>query len=509
MNCKLSIINYQLSISLLITLLFALPLKAQVTIGDQTSPQSFSVLELTTSKLKGGLRLPQLTTQQRDTLSLSVNPAEAQGLLIYNTDTGCVEFWNLNEWISICSDKTNIFFTTAGNVPVDPTATPFPQAGSTTAALVPHDTPECVAPPSPPYTESIKYGDAYTHIAAAAPAGTGAFTLKMDANADCDSRYAIIAVKDSCMNQEQYFIFVQDGTGALPAQPSGVITGPASVCPNGNTQTYSISPVAGATSYIWKLPEGWTGSSDSTKIIATPTLPAGTRIAENTAASGNITVSAVNNCGVSPALALQVTTCSGCCAYINGDAREFMCRNLGANPNADPFTPSPDLNGDYYQWGSPTPAATYDAVNGDVIVGTWNSTMPVTFWGDSTTNANVTTKSIYDPCPSGYRIPSSSELNGLANNTRTYKPSIDTWVSGISSWTGVMCGNLLFLPAAGYIDNLGRGVSLRGTYGLYPSNSIYGTTLNYANGLVFSSSGGMNASSGSRAFGESIRCIKQ
>ena len=44
---------------------------------------------------------------------------------------------------------------------------------------------------------------------------------------------------------------------AAPAQP-GTISGNVIVC-NGDAPTYSISAVAGATSYTWTLPVGWTG----------------------------------------------------------------------------------------------------------------------------------------------------------------------------------------------------------------------------------------------------------
>ncbi|MDH6307185.1 hypothetical protein M2451_002419 [Dysgonomonas sp. PFB1-18] len=84
--------------------------KAQVTIGDGTPPQDFSVLEISTAETKGGLRLPQLTTTQRNSLSLPTisedNKKErAKGLAIFNTETKCFEFWNSMEWISLCNGQ--------------------------------------------------------------------------------------------------------------------------------------------------------------------------------------------------------------------------------------------------------------------------------------------------------------------------------------------------------------------------------------------------------------------
>lgn len=92
--------------TLLITaLFFTLPVKAQVTVGSSVAPQKFSILELISSE--SGLRLPQLTTIQRNDLKLDLltDPdikEAAKGLVIYNIDTGCIEFWNGDKWVSLC-----------------------------------------------------------------------------------------------------------------------------------------------------------------------------------------------------------------------------------------------------------------------------------------------------------------------------------------------------------------------------------------------------------------------
>jgi hypothetical protein len=83
----------------------------------------------------------------------------------------------------------------------------------------------------------------------------------------------------------------------LPNQP-GTISGATAVNAGGGTQTYSITAVSGATSYTWILPSGWTGSSTSTSISATP---------GSSASSGNISVTANNSCGSSTARSLAVT----------------------------------------------------------------------------------------------------------------------------------------------------------------------------------------------------------
>jgi formylglycine-generating enzyme required for sulfatase activity len=78
-------------------------LNAQVTIGQDKSPEPFSVLELISNETRG-LRLPQLTQKERNALSLTFagRETEALGLEIFNINSKCVETWNGVEWIQAC-----------------------------------------------------------------------------------------------------------------------------------------------------------------------------------------------------------------------------------------------------------------------------------------------------------------------------------------------------------------------------------------------------------------------
>ena len=73
-----------LAILLLSAVLFAVPLKAQVTIGDQSTPDPDAVLDLR-SNLKLGLLLPRLPLQA--TTSFSPMSAHVAGMVVYNTAT--------------------------------------------------------------------------------------------------------------------------------------------------------------------------------------------------------------------------------------------------------------------------------------------------------------------------------------------------------------------------------------------------------------------------------------
>ncbi|PWK02292.1 hypothetical protein BC749_101356 [Flavobacterium araucananum] len=152
-------------------------------------------------------------------------------------------------------------------------------------------------------------------------------------------------------------------------------------------------------------------------------------------------------------LTVSIKDCSCCGAYIAPNTfRVFMCHNLGADVTKDPFTPSAAIGGDYYQWGQLTPrlkqGASTDAVSG------WTSTVPadrpVSNWGPAPKKAN-------DPCPSGFRIPSQEEFNGLnANNVITGIGKRSSSDSNYFDFNGVLAGNAgynyggsLFFPLNG------------------------------------------------------------
>jgi photosystem II stability/assembly factor-like uncharacterized protein len=78
------------------------------------------------------------------------------------------------------------------------------------------------------------------------------------------------------------------------SQP-GSITGVNTLCSGSGATTFSIPAVSGATTYVWSLPGGWSGSSSSTSINASPGV------------SGNISVAASNSCGISTAQNIFVT----------------------------------------------------------------------------------------------------------------------------------------------------------------------------------------------------------
>ena len=240
----------QFWLSTLLSLAMFLPgvTKSQVTIGDKTAPQPFSLLEISTVNQKRGLRLPQLSTAERDALDLASNPAAAEGLTIYNTTTACFEYWN-NKWVSLCRGQADITFD--GGDPTDPS---FPAEGAERGPFTPHDDPDCTAQ-NPAYTITVMSGGDYLHITVLNPT-TGQFNVTMIENPTVVSRSAIVRVTNDCTREFKEFLFAQDGAAGL-CDPSA--TPPAissyngtSLCGNGAAYLYLTNSTDG-TDYVWSL----------------------------------------------------------------------------------------------------------------------------------------------------------------------------------------------------------------------------------------------------------------
>lgn len=200
--------------------------------------------------------------------------------------------------------------------------------------------------------------------------------------------------------------------------------------------------------------------------------------------------------------------------------KNFMCHNLGAaNTLVDPFEPSWEINGGYWQWGrkGPGPSAWLtsnstnfahgptgpglSSANAFAITG-WSSTgAPDGAWSDNTKTAN-------DPCPTGYRLPTIDQWAAvIANNADI---AVGTWTGGIAAYnSGRFYGNSLFLPAAGFRDNLNSpgALSNRNNVGLYWSSSE--CVGDCSKNLIFNDGNSFAGNVGPRTPGYSLRCIAE
>lgn len=106
-------------------------------------------------------------------------------------------------------------------------------------------------------------------------------------------------------NQSQNILYNSyNGTMVINAGPSvaGVITGNTNICQETSNMSYTVPAITGATSYIWTLPTGATGTSNTNTI----SLSYG-----RTAVSGNLKVKGHNDCGNGSEANLAITVCLG------------------------------------------------------------------------------------------------------------------------------------------------------------------------------------------------------
>jgi hypothetical protein len=173
--------------------------------------------------------------------------------------------------------------------------------------------------------------------------------------------------------------------------------------------------------------------------------------------------------------------------------RVWMDRNLGATQAA--LSSTDELSyGDYYQWGRAkdghesstsntrsTMATSATPGHGDFIV--------TPSWTDFAGEDNLWQSGLNDPCPTGYRIPTEIELQ---TELDAFSPNAAGAFSALK------------LPLAGYRNHSGGTLNLVGSNGYYCSSTVSSTYARY----LYLNSSNVNMNDVNRAYGLSVRCIK-
>jgi len=130
-------------------------------------------------------------------------------------------------------------------------------------------------------------------------------------------------------------------------------------------------------------------------------------------------------------------------------------------------------------------------------------------WGNSDYAGTPTAKTVFDPCPAGWRVPtwkngySPWHVFGTSTTNATIAISaVGTWSNGLSV-TSVSAG---YYPAAGYKESLSGTFQTIGSTGNYWSAS---TSLGNGYAMRHTSADIIPANSRSRAAGFSVRCVQE
>jgi hypothetical protein len=149
-------------------------------------------------------------------------------------------------------------------------------------------------------------------------AGQGTTSITISTNGTASSGNISVTASNSCGTSSASILPVNIVT-AVPDTP-GAIAGLTAICPT-KTPSFSISPVTGATSYIWTVPNNWSITSGQGTTSITTNVPLN-------ASSGVITVKASNICGQSFASTSTVTVNVTATVYAGVD--QFRCLNTAS-----------------------------------------------------------------------------------------------------------------------------------------------------------------------------------
>lgn len=178
----------------------------------------------------------------------------------------------------------------------------------------------------------------------------------------------------------------------------------------------------------------------------------------------------------------------------------WMDRNLGASQAATSSTDAASY-GDLYQWGrcsdghekrtsatTTTLSASDTPGNGNFI---YNNSNPYDWRNPQNDNLWQGAAGINNPCPTGYRIPTSAELDAERLS----------WASNNAAGA---FGSPLKFPAAGYRQGSNAVLNEAGITGYYMSSTVNGPNIN----TLYFHSAGLLMFVERRAYGHSVRCIK-
>lgn len=398
----------------------------QVGIGNN-APASSAILDLTNTNASGGTGAPFLWCTNPSPATNITSPV--LGEEIYNTTTGCFNFYNGSSWVTM-------------------------ECPCMTAPAVATITPGCAAAfggNSITYTSSITTGVTFAWTVTATngtpivtgngtssitvtwPSGTGTGTVTLNLSNTCGTTPSV-----------------------LPVTING-ITGTTPISINTIGNTYSVS-LAGATSYAWSFISNTDGST-----ITSPTNAQTVSVtAGSTAGSFTLQcVVTVGSCVNTITYNVTVNTCSGIITldkYVQGGnnvstlnittatANEIVLVTVSGANGGSAFSPAVTVNG-----GSPTTTQLINT-NLTVIAGATNSSVYGFVAATASTYTIVVTETGYTNY-NNYAIALEGFCNTatLAANVQTPAPTVTSVASGLFTPISAISNAITTTTANSYI----------------------------------------------------------
>lgn len=276
-----------------------------------------------------------------------------------------------------------------------------------------------------------------------AGAGTATITVTFGAN----SGTVCVDASNSCSSTPQSCLAV-DITAVAPTIPAA-ITGLTTVCSGQAGEIYTISPVAGATSYTWTAPTGGSITAGQGTTQATVTFG-------NT--SGTMSVTASNACGTSMPATLAITVdpnpAVGPISTISGSTA--AC----ANQSNVVYTIPAVANATSYFWTVPSAA--------NIVSGQGTNTITVTFGNVS---GNI--------CVGASNSCGTSPQSCIAVTVSPNAPAIPAGITGAISVCSGQVGPYFISPvtnATSYAWTVPTGASVTSGQGTTNTTITFGTT---------------------------------
>ena len=458
---------------------------AQVGIGT-INPDGSAALDITSTTK--GLLIPRMTKAQRQAIS---NPAAGLQVFVTDLDGGSFMFYDGTEWGTLSFTKKRPDAPTIGNA----------VAGNTQASVA------FTAP-------SSDGGSAITSYTATSSPGGITGTISQAESG---------SITVTGLTNATAYTFTVTATNAidpsLASAASNSVVPAAATIPDAPTignafagNTLATVSFTAPSNNGGSVITSYTATSSPGNITGTLTQSGSGTITVTGLSNGTaytFTVTATNAIGASlPSAASNSVTPSGITTQVasngSGGTYTFLNHNLGADTSLDPHTPVKGLNGDYYQWGKNAPDADVD----NVIGSTWGDQGGTTATGNWTSNA----KGPQDPCPAGYRVPSSAEwvavnTNNTASRTGTFNGNTTEFGNALHYGPNSSI-KLLTLPVAGARSSIAPGALFgRGATGIYWSSTERDNgTEAYA--LYFNNFSSFN-NNVDRSNGCSVRCIAE